>query len=165
MSDDATRQQAAQWVFKETWGFERVPEPEQMELYAKALIGCANGDGHLAPEERAWVVGFGAALGFPTSFLSELERYEGAEDPAELLGGTEVTSSPGVRLSVIYDAVRACGADGEVSEGERETIFRMASALGVERARVDAVLAQYAKEVDVRKARLELIYGEGGSPY
>ena len=159
------RRTAAQWLFHELWDFDRVPDPEAMEVYAKALMACANGDGTLAPAERDWVVGFGAAVGFPEPFLEEMKRYAADDDPAELVRQTDVTNAPAVRLSIVYDAVRACGADGEVSGGELTAVYEMAEAMGMARDRVDAVVAQYHEEQRVRQQRLQLIYGEDGKPY
>lgn len=159
------RQYAAQWMFKETWGFDRTPKPDEMQIYAKALLACANGDGRLEQSERDWVIGLGAALGFSESALEELKNDTAQDDPAKLVSKSPVLDAQPVRLSIVYDAVRASGADGEVSDGERQTIYRMAKALDITQERVDAVIAQYESEQRVRASRLELIYGQAPKPY
>ncbi len=50
-----SRETGSRWVAKPEYGF-LGPEPESFkQAYGKALLICANGDGLLTENERAWV--------------------------------------------------------------------------------------------------------------
>ena len=101
----------ASWFFKYEWDFDAIPTGGEFSNYMRALLCCANGDGQLQPGEREWVVGYAGTLGVPDELLDELRGYPADDDIAELIkDDTAVRDS---RRAIIYDAVRACAADGD----------------------------------------------------
>ncbi len=147
------------WLLHDTWDFRSLPPATDFESFGKALLVCANGDGRIAPAERAWVLGYLEAYGCPEEVTERLATYEG-HDPIERV----VDSSPSMRLSArsaLYDAMRACLADGELDAGERATLARMAQAVGVEEAVLDRLVEHYHDELHLRGRRLRLLYPKG----
>jgi len=62
---------------------------------------------------------------------------------------------------MLYDAIKACSADGEYSSGERETVTKMAAKLGVDAEIVKQLEEICAEEAKLREKRLALIYPTG----
>ena len=157
-----SRERGSLWLFKELWGFDAVPSVGDFDVFMKAVLACANGDGQLTARERDWVVGYCAALGGPDTLVEELRAYPADEDVREL-----VERRPPVvqsRRALVYDAVRACAADGEYSEGERAVVRRLAAQIGVPEDIVQALEDIYQDEQTIRQKRLDLVFSEG-KPY
>ncbi len=152
MSTDAGQQ----WLFKEFWGFESVPVDIDFDIFMKVLLNCANGDGQLTAQERAWVVDYTAALGGPPYLIEELRRYPATEDIATLVAQRETVRQSARAL--VYDAIRACSADGELQPGERDLVVGLASTLGVPAEIVQQLETLYAEDRRIRQERLDLIW-------
>lgn len=147
------------WLFDDKAGFSVVPGDDDFRGYMRAMLICANGDGKLTSEERAWVVGHGAAYGAPDSLVDELKSYEADEDIEKV-----ISISPGSDASrrfLVYDAIRACRADGEFSDPERATVTRMAAKLGVPEDVVKQIEQLCLEEALLRERRVKLMYPEG----
>ena len=121
---------ASMWVLREEEGFSVLPRPADLEIYMKSLLICANGDGRLTTEEREWVLGIGSAMGLPAETVQALETYEAKDDLKALLGGG-VQTGKGAPRSLIYNAIRACLADGELHADEWAAIHKAASIMQV----------------------------------
>jgi len=129
------------------------------EAFGKVLLTCANGDGRIAPDERAWVIGFLDAYGAPAQLLEALKTYAGTDDLVKL-----VDSSPTVKMSAtsaLYDAVRACMADGELAPGETAALEKTATALGLGAGVVAELVKLYHDEKALRARRLAAIFPSG----
>ncbi len=75
------------WILKYMWNYNVVPDPEDYNLYSKALLVCVNGDGELTEAERKWVLGYLETCGASEDLLKELENYEATDDFAQLVQG------------------------------------------------------------------------------
>ena len=123
--------------------------------YAKAIIVCAAGDGDISERERAWLVGYLVSAGDSDAVIDEIRTYTGDDDLQDLINSSEYMSL--TARPMLYDALRACSADGELSEGERARIADAASRLGVP-AEVVAELEEIVQEeAKLRKRRHQLI--------
>ena len=146
----------SKWVFDDMWGFTAdVSQPVLLEFF-KALIVCANADGEITDAERAWCIGYCAATGATPETLAELEAYDGAED-------IEVVIERGQHLGtahrpVIYDSIRACSADGELSDAERATIGRVAAQIGVTEDEIAEFERIYADDRALRERRIAAVF-------
>lgn len=147
------------WLFNEKSSFKTIPTSGDFEVYAKAILICANGDGKLAPEERDWVIGHFAAFGTPDSVLDELKTYKADEDIEKVISMTPAASAS--RRFLVYDAIRACSADGQYSDPERAMVIRMAAKLGVSEDLVRQIEEVCLEEARLREKRLKLVYPEG----
>ncbi|NUR25187.1 MAG: hypothetical protein HOV83_04955 [Catenulispora sp.] len=162
--DGDPRALGSQWLFKQEADYGTVPDERSFAAYAKAVMVCANGDGEIAPAERAWIVGRFAALGASPDLLSELRDYPATQDLAELVGASSAIGSS--TRSLIYDALRACAADGELHPGEIEAVRTMNARLGHPDALVDQWLELHQEEQRLRARRLELIWPDpAAKPY
>jgi tellurite resistance protein len=125
----------------------------------KAVLICANGDGTLAPEERDWAVGHSAAFGALDSLVDELKSYKADEDIEQIISATPESNA--CRRFLVYDAIRACSADGEYSDRERAMVIRMAAKLGLSEDLVRQIEEVCLEEARLREKRLKLVYPEG----
>ena len=146
----------SKWVFEDMWDFTAdVSQPVLLEFF-KALIVCANADGELTDEERAWCIGYCAATGATPETLAELQNYAGTEDILVVIErGRHLGTA---HRPVIYDSIRACSADGELSEGERETIRRMAAVVGVSDDELAEFERIYAEDRALREKRIRTVF-------
>lgn len=159
-----SRQTGSAWLFKEMWGFGQTPPEAAAITFGKAILVCAHGGSGIAAAERAWVLGYFAALGYSDAVLRELEQYDPAEHAdalAELINGTMVMGEPDSRLSLIYDGIRAAVADKILDDGELAAIKRLAAMIGVEAEMVDQLIDAYAAEVSAKSRRILLCFPSG----
>lgn len=147
------------WSFKDKANFNALPDEKTFESYMKAILVCANGDGTLAPEERDWAVGHAAAFGAPDWLVDELKTYKADEEIESLVSVTPETNAS--RRFLIYDAIRACSADGAYSDRERTLVIRMAAKLGLSEELVREIEGICLEEARLREKRLKVVYPEG----
>ena len=153
------RPEATLWLFKEKWGFKNVPEPLAYDSYLKALLICANGDNELSQPERDWVVGYAAAYDTSEELIEELKTYKADEDIDAVISRERSVNAS--RRCLVYDAIKACSADGEYSSGERATVAKMAAKLGIDSEVLKQIEEIYAQEAKLREKRLALMYPTG----
>ncbi|HVK64689.1 MAG TPA: hypothetical protein VM694_09450 [Polyangium sp.] len=153
------RERGLLWLFKDKAGFGAIPSDDTFVSYMKAVLICANGDGTLAPEERDWVIDHFAAFGAPEALLDAMKSYKADEDIEQVISGTPEANA--CRRFLVYDAIRACSADGEFGERERAMVIRMATKLGLTEDLVRQIEALWLEEARYREKRLTLVYPEG----
>ncbi len=146
----------SKWVFDDMWGFTAdVSQPVLLEFF-KALIVCANADGHITDAERAWCMGYCAATGATPETLAQLQDYDGAEDILEVIErGRHLGTA---HRPVIYDSIRACSADGELSDAERATILKVAAKVGVSDEELGEFERIHADDRALRERRIKAVF-------
>ena len=148
------------WIFDEEWGFGgQAPANADCECWGRALLTCANGDGAIADAERAWVLGYSATNGLSPDDIEFLRTYSADEDITKVVAERPLVS--GARRALIFDAIRACSADGELSNAERKMIYRMAELIGIGKDIVDQLEAAYNDELAAKQARWKIAFPEG----
>jgi uncharacterized tellurite resistance protein B-like protein len=155
--DDTT----ALWLLDELWG---VPpdvgaklSDEENLAYGKALLTAAKGDGELTDAERDWILGYLTAAGHSEQTLAVLRRYDGEADVQSLFS-EGMQKDPAARRFCIGDAIRACGADGDLAEGEIAKIHDIARLLDVPAEVVDEFVDIYRQEQALKTRRMELAF-------
>lgn len=124
--------------------------------FFKALIVCANADGHITDAERAWCMGYCAATGATPETLAQLQDYDGAEDILEVIErGRHLGTA---HRPVIYDSIRACSADGELSDAERTTILKVAGKVGVSDEELGEFERIHADDRALRERRINAVF-------
>lgn len=149
------------WFFNETWNFSEPPPREADVFFGKAILVCAKGDGELSQPERDFIVGYFATIGAPESMIEELQSYEGDDDLSEMVAPIP---DPGIHNAIIYFALKACSADGELSDGERSRIHKLASQLKIKPDMVNSIYDLYQEELQMRDKRLKVLF-PAGSPF
>jgi tellurite resistance protein len=146
----------SKWVFDDMWDFtDDVSQPVLLEFF-KALIVCANADGEITDAERAWCIGCCAATGATPETLSELQSYDGAEDILEVIErGRHLGTA---HRPVIYDSIRACNADGDLSDPERATILKIAAQVRVRDEEFAEFERIYAEDRALREKRIKAVF-------
>ncbi|MGX2992934.1 TerB family tellurite resistance protein [Streptomyces sp. JNUCC 64] len=150
---------AQEWLFKQEWNFDNSPRTGDIDTYARALLVCAKGDGVISLRERDWVLGYYAAFAGHPEGLARLAVYPGDDDIVDLVTRSAVVN--GSRGALVFDALRACDADGDLAPGEVARIKRAATALGVDEDTVDRLKELYLQEKAARTARNALLYPDG----
>ena len=146
------------WLLREMWDFPSgVPEDDRVD-YLKVIMACARGGRELAPAEKAWVIGYGAACGAHQSTVDALEAYECDEDVVDILERNMPVAETWGRVAV-FDAIRASGADGAYTDDERDQVRRMAERLGVSAETVDAIESLCDEEQALKRRRIDLVFG------
>lgn len=145
-------------MLNELYGFTQVPPAGDYESFIKAVLICAKGDGVLAPEERRWVVGRAAALQNPGYELTK--TYPADEELLAVVGNSATVDKSGRRM-IIYVALQACAADGELHPDERARVNQLATSLGLEPETVAQLEQLCAEEARIREQRLQLLFPDG----
>ena len=148
------------WVLREEEGFSELPKPSDLEIYMKSLLICANGDGRITEPERDWVLGIASAMGLPDEIVEQLKDYEAKDELNSLLAGG-VETATGAPRSLIYNAIRACMADGELSDAELATIQTAASIMNVPEDVLEELKEIVLQQAKLRERRLELVFPQG----
>jgi len=147
------RDLSSRWFFKHEWSFKDLPPAEDYRAFGQALLVCVNGDGELMPAERDWV------LGYLEHILAELKEYRATDDIVSVVSKSHIVSR--ARRAVVFDAIRACGADGEFSPAERATVHKLARALDLPDGVVEQLEAAHLDEVRATAKRIKLVFPEG----
>ncbi len=153
------RKEGVHWLFSEKFNFKDVPVAMGYKSYLTSILICANGDNQLTQAERDWVVGYASAFGAPDEVVEKLKTDPGDEDIDSVI--SQEAAANDSRRCLVYDAIKACSADGEYSSGERETVTKMAAKLGVDAEIVKQLEEICAEEAKLREKRLALIYPTG----
>ncbi|MEQ9550621.1 MAG: hypothetical protein RIM23_13510 [Coleofasciculus sp. G3-WIS-01] len=69
-----------------------------------------------------------------------------------------------VQRDVVYQAIKASAADGELNEPELDKISQMAELLGVTSEVVEQLVELHKEEEQLRQKRIKLLY-PNGTPY
>jgi len=147
------------WVLREMWDFPNgVPEDDRVD-YLKAIMACARAGTELAPAEKQWVIGYGAACGAHQATVDALEDYDGDEDVMAILDRNMPVADTWGRVAV-FDAIRASSADGAYSDDERAAVRQEASRLGVTEEVVIALEDLYRREQELKRDRIALVFGD-----
>jgi uncharacterized membrane protein YebE (DUF533 family) len=155
------------WHFEEEWGFLQVPAGIEFQTYAQSVLAAASGDGVLAPEERAWIVGYFASLGATGEVLEFLNSANPSDVGAQLrdhLQAFSQTAAGPFNRGLIYDCIRAAAADGELAPAERDRCLQIATDIGIDEAVAGQIEAIYNAEQAMKKRRLALFFPDS-TPY
>jgi hypothetical protein len=153
---------SALWVLDELWGAPAevvgtLTDEENLE-YGKAPFCAANGDGRITDAERDWIVGYARAVGHSAENVDALRAYDGATDFEDLFTRGKQRIA---QRACICDAIRACGADGELAPEELATVHRMADRLDIPGEVVDEFVDIYRQEQELKARRIALTFPDG----
>jgi uncharacterized membrane protein YebE (DUF533 family) len=154
--------QAAMWILEELWGAPPdlsggLSDEENLD-YSRALFCAANGDGRITDAERAWIVGYLRAAGHSPENIASLQAYEGTTDIEDLFTrGVQ----PAAKRITIADAIRACGADGDLGDEELAAVRAIAERIDVPAEVVDELVDIYRQEQELKSRRIALVFPDG----
>ncbi|HEX7275917.1 MAG TPA: hypothetical protein VF244_00945 [Acidimicrobiales bacterium] len=147
---------AARWTFAELWNSEVIMDQSVLLDFFKALIVCCNADNNLTPAERAWCVGYAAAIGATEDTLAELHAYAGQDDISVFFDrGLQWATAP---RTVIYESIRACASDADYNQLEKDKIARMATLLDIGADEVATLEQLYYDEKALRTRKLVVAF-------
>ena len=160
--DDALRDRAAAWYYREHFGLVKPPAEVDLRTMAIALATVANGDSKITTEERNWMVGYFAAKGYSPLVV----RDAMAASPADLGKLRDLMQTGSLQKSarvLVYDAIRVAAVDG-YGPGEGKAVREVAFALGLDEQAVLDIEALVREEESVRIRRVAVLMPEG-HPY
>ncbi len=152
----------ALWLLGEVWGAPpeaaaSLSERENLD-YGKALITAANADGMISDAERDWILGYLTVAGNNQANLDTLRTFDGDANLEDLItGGIQRVA----QRACISDAIRACGADGDLAPGELDKIRSVAARLDVPSEVVDELVDIYRQEQALKARRVALAFPDG----
>ncbi|MBP0014637.1 MAG: hypothetical protein J7545_09360 [Roseofilum sp. SBFL] len=154
----------APWIKTDRYGITKTLPPETSVIWYKALLLCANGDGELSQPERDWVIGHATTYHpeMSESQIDELRNFNGTgtTDDIEKLVFSDPLAKKG-RYVLVYEAIQASAADGDYSDGEKATIRKMASKLGIDEAKVAELESLFEEEKALKEKRIRIWHPEG----
>ena len=136
------------------------PPEREFEVFTKAVLICAKGDGVLAPEERTWIAGLAACYNTKNSEYEMAKTYQGDDELLQLIAKIPAINNSG-RRAVIYIAIKACAADGEYHPDERASVHKLAKYLGIEEDEVTQIEEICTEEAKIREKRIAALFPEG----
>jgi hypothetical protein len=146
----------ARWTFAELWNSDLAMDQSVLLDFFKALIVCCNADDNLTDAERAWCVGYAAAIGADEHTLAELRTYAGRDELTVFFDrGLQWSTAP---RTVIYESIRACASDADYNQPERDKIARMAALLDIGDDEVAQLEQVYKDEQVLRTRKLTLAF-------
>eukprot|EP01103_Thecamoeba_quadrilineata_P007919 TRINITY_DN17739_c0_g1_i1.p1 TRINITY_DN17739_c0_g1~~TRINITY_DN17739_c0_g1_i1.p1 ORF type:complete len:174 (+),score=32.59 TRINITY_DN17739_c0_g1_i1:23-544(+) len=124
------------WFARVDRGFtDGAPQPRHWKSYGVALIQCAAGDGELHPKEKEYILGYCATFGADDEVIKFLDNYqpEADFDPAKYYEKMQhdlpvMKHAPNY---LIFDALSASYADGDLATEEINVVRKFAKALNV----------------------------------
>lgn len=163
MQTTLTDEQLGQgWLFHERFGYayDKIPPGLAFEAYGKALLQCANGDKELTEDERTWVVGYFDAFNSPREVVDALKTFDGSGDIEATISMGHTVADIGRRW-LVWDALNACGSDGDPVESELNTVRRMAAKMNISEDLVRQIEELHKQERDLKKKKFALLWPEG----
>ena len=156
----------AVWLLKDHCGatdeaIEFLTDEENL-AHAKSVYVAANGDGRVTDAEKDWMIGYFTAAGASQSTIDALKSYTGGDQFEDFFAMEGVRQI--AQRSWIWDAIRACGADGDLADEELATIHRMAAKVGIPAEVVDEFVDIYRHEQELKRKRIELAFPGGTMP-
>ncbi len=117
------------------WGDRPETFQRELSLYMRALLGAAVGDGQISPPERRWVVDYAQSFGLESDAVEALVSEPAPEDFAELVLQLHPGALPdeltAIARALVFDAMRACSADGDYADAERARVHRLIGQFGI----------------------------------
>ncbi|UJR30816.1 hypothetical protein I4U23_018334 [Adineta vaga] len=155
----------AHWVFKDNYDLDNIITKDNVMLnYISAMIEVASADGILSDVERRWITGYANATGVSQKDIDQLQNYQpkGMSDVLKIftLENGHAHAKYG-QLSMIYDAFRAAGSDGELHPKEIEAIYALGKVLGASEEQMKQLHEVYEEEQRIRRKRLSILFPQG----
>lgn len=128
-----------------------------VENRLRALCYCASADGIITEKERLWILGSALARGCSLEFIEHL-REPNELELEDILNAirNSIRGEPNSK-SLIYNALRACGADGEITEMEKNRIIHFAKDLGLSEKFIHEIFELYTEEDAIKRKIGKLI--------
>ena len=149
--------EALRFIFSHYYGIKTMPTESDHEAAMKAVMICAKGDGTLSDEEKAWISGMSAMVGNP--FYTLAHTYAADEPIEDIVAASPWLSQFGGRM-IVFEAIRASAADGELHAEEIAVITRLARAIGVDESVVSTLVQQHQDEVALMQRRIQTLWPE-----
>lgn len=150
---------AGNWVYKHLQGSKEQLPDEAIETFAKAVLIATKGDGEVSQAERDWVIGLTAAKGASEAIIKKLQAYSADEDIAAIIGSNPISDKS--RINLIYTAIQACDSDGTYNEGEKATVRKIASKVGVSEDVIKQLESLYEEEKKLFDKKISILFPKG----
>lgn len=102
---------------------------EDIQNRLKGLLTLASADRELSEKEKNWILGSALAKGCSVPFVEELNEYRISKSDNVLQKVRNTIRSDSDAIGMIYNAIRACSADGILAKEERHKIIEFAKKL------------------------------------
>jgi tellurite resistance protein len=155
---DSSTNTGALWTLNYIFGLSESPGKDVDQLFNRAVLLCAGGDGEVSGEELQWLLGFAAAKGADEAELQRLREMSDSID-LKLLGTLEIPEK--LKKALIYCAIKASSAEGVYHAMEGEMIRKIANRLGLSDYIVEQIEDLCKREDELRLRRIQLLSPDG----
>lgn len=127
---------------------------DDQRSWVRGMFACAGGVSVVTTTQRGWAISYEAAAGAAGWVLDSLRSHDLHETVADIL------ALPGMENSgrgLLYDAIRMCSSDGELTPDELARLRRSCIELGFAGDLLDELLRLVAEEHDLRRRRYDAI--------
>lgn len=129
---------------------------EDQRTWVRGMFACAGGVSLVTPTQREWAVSYEAAAGAAGWVLDALRSHDHDHDETV----AEILALPGMQHSgrgLLYDTIRMCTSDGELTPDELARLRRSCVELGLADVLMEELLRLIAEERDLRRRRYDTI--------
>jgi tellurite resistance protein len=132
-------------------------DPTRFMRAGKAVLVVAGADGEVSPAELDYLLGLASAYGAPPEAMDEYRKFDYKKAKLEEL----ITADDGkyglTGEVIVYDAIRVSYADGHFAPAEHQAAVKLASLLGVNQQKFDAIVKLVEAENRMRNERIALL--------
>ncbi|CAF2528348.1 unnamed protein product [Rotaria sp. Silwood2] len=123
-------------------------------------MNLAGADGFLADEERKWILGNAVAKGAGAHVINYFTIYQPMKAEIEAMIAEKPKFTQEAGRSLILEAILAASTDNDFHAAERDAIYRIRRALGMNDALMQQLEQAAVNEISHQRQVLTLMYPE-----
>lgn len=152
MSTENTGKIQTEWHLYETYRRTAPINTKELLPYYKVVIACAKADAVLSANEQKWITGAALSAGLTEDDVAEIETFFSQHiDLDKAILEYQHVAPNGSPVSIVYNTIRACSADGKLATEELAALHKVASKLHVSTETVHELLTIYHEEDQLKK--------------
>jgi len=151
------------WFYHESYRIpaehvdKKVGTPADIEDKVQALFICVAADGTVSEAEKNWIYGSALARGISVELLEKMPGKASANSKEIIARIKNSPRSLEESKRLIYNAIRACAADGEISQKERNKIGEFAQEFGLSDKFVKELFSLFTEEQNLKHKLSKLL--------
>ena len=152
------RMTALRWFVHENWempgeAVDQITDEDNL-IAAKAILLVAGGNARITEREREWLIGYLTAARDSDWVIEAIATYDDSDTLEDLM---QVPGFPEIARGQLYDAIRMCSSDGQLTSDEFDRLERSTAELGITRSEFDELRAIVAADAGLRRRRFNAV--------
>ncbi|UJR29847.1 hypothetical protein I4U23_017390 [Adineta vaga] len=149
------------WIFKHFWHSDMRPSNMLVCEYTKILMNVAAADGVLADEERKWILGNFLAKGGSDDMYTFFKNYNPSKAEIDATLDVRPTFAHEVSRAIIFEAIQAASADGDLHKEERNAVYRLGRSMKLEDSEIEQIEKLVETETAHRNKVVDTLFPKG----